>query len=133
DARGIVALDSLGQDMRYAWRGLRNNPGFTTAVVLTIGLGIGANAAMFGVVDRLLFRPPPFLKTADRVHRVFVSYTWNGSPQTERSFAHKRYLDFGQWTTTFDRIAAVADRDLAVGLGEESREMNVVAASASFF
>src|SRR5689334_17496956 len=50
------AIDVLRGDIRYAARGLRNKPGFAAAVILTLGLGIGANAAMFGIVDRLLFR-----------------------------------------------------------------------------
>src|SRR5690242_2452711 len=56
DARGIALLETIAQDLRYAARGLRAKPGFTAAVVLTLGLGIGANAAMFGLVDRLMFR-----------------------------------------------------------------------------
>ena len=49
-----MTLESLGQDLKYAVRSLRTKPGFTLAVVTTIALGIGANAAMFGIVDRLL-------------------------------------------------------------------------------
>jgi predicted permease len=133
DVRGVAMIDALWQDLRYAWRGLRTRPGFTTAVVLTFGLGIGANAAMFGVVDRLLFRPPAHLMSADRVHRVFTSYVWDGEERTDRNYAYTRYTDFMRTTTSFDVMAAYGDRTQAVGVGQNAREMMVQAASASMF
>ena len=60
-------LDHLQQDARYALRGLRRSPAFTLSVVVTLGLGIGANAAMFGVIDRLMFRPHAYLRDPGRV------------------------------------------------------------------
>ena len=57
DARGVDRIESLMQDFRYAWRGIVTRPGFASAIVLTLALGIGANTAMFTIVDRLLFRP----------------------------------------------------------------------------
>src|SRR4051812_38906817 len=73
DARGTVLLETVMQDIRYALRGLRAKPMFTAGVVLTLALGVGANAAMFDIIDRLLFRPPAFLRDADQVGRVYLS------------------------------------------------------------
>jgi len=133
DSRGISMFDTLSQDLRYAWRGLRSKPGFTTAVVLTLGLGIGANTAMFGIVDRLLFRPPAYLIAPDRVHRVYVAYMWEGAERTERTLEYTRFVDLTRWTTSFDRTAAAAYRSLPVGTGEDAREMPVATISGSFF
>ncbi|MEP6731096.1 MAG: ABC transporter permease [bacterium] len=133
DSRGIALIETLMQDFRYAMRGLRIRPGFTAAVVITLALGIGANAAMFGIVDRLMFRPPAYLVAPDRVHRVYVSYTQDGVENTENGFSYARYADFARLTTSFDHIAAVGYRTLAIGAGDDAREMNVGTVSAGFF
>jgi putative ABC transport system permease protein len=133
DARGTALLETLLQDLRYAFRGLRAKPGFTAGVVLTLGLGIGANAAMFGIIDRLLFRTPAYLRDADHVHRVYVSWTQDGSERTERNLEFARYLDFMRLTHAFSVFAAFQTRSLAVGEGEDARERPVTVASASYF
>ena len=69
-------MDALLADLRYALRTLARSPGLSLAAVLTLGLGIGANTAMFGVVDRLFFRPPAHVVDPDRVVRLYV--TWSG-------------------------------------------------------
>ncbi|HEU4993743.1 MAG TPA: ABC transporter permease [Gemmatimonadaceae bacterium] len=128
-----MRIEAVWQDIRYAVRGLRKKPGFTVAVVLTLALGIGANAAMFGIVDRLLFRSPAYMTQPDRVHRVYLVRTFDGKENFGGWFQYTRYVDLSQWTTSFDVTAAATDVQLAVGVGDDAREMNVNPVSASFW
>lgn len=131
--RGVTLLYALLQDVRYAWRGVIARPGFSLAIVLTLGLAIGANTTMFGVVDRLLLRAPAYLEDADRVHRVYYRYLWNGREQTERNFAYLRYLHVREHVASFDLVAAFSNREMPVGTGAATRELPVMAASAELF
>ena len=128
-----MIVDALGQDIAYAVRGARRKPGFTIAVVTTLALGIGANATMFGIVDRLLFRPPPLLRDAALTHRIYLTQTFRGAARTTPTFHYARFTDFAAGTTSFERFAAVTNRNLAIGVGDAAREMRVAAVSASFF
>ena len=132
DARGTVLLESIAQDMRYAWRGLRSKPGFTAAVLIALGLGIGANTAMFGVVDRLLFRPPNFLRAPDRVHRIVMQYSWNGERRLDNSHSYKRFLELTA-VPSLEKTAVVAQRGIDVGVAAEAEEKQVATASATLF
>jgi putative ABC transport system permease protein len=132
DARGVRVLDTLLRDFRYAVRGLRAHPGFALAVVLTLALGIGANAAMFGVVDRLMFRPLPMLRDPSMVNRAYLTYTFRGDQITQGSIEYRRYLDLSA-STTLAQTAGFRDVDLAVGTGENAHVMHMDAVSASFF
>ena len=70
--------ESTAQDLKYALRGLKRSTGFTIAVIATLGLGIGANAAMFSIIDRLLLRPPPMLRDPALTHRIYLKRTDRG-------------------------------------------------------
>src|SRR3954468_3764437 len=99
-------LENMRQDIRYALRGLRPNPGFTTGVVLTIALGIGANAAMFGIVDRMLFRPPLAMIDPSSVHRLYGSSIFRGK-ESVRNLGNQyaMYHDVATWTSSFSAVA----------------------------
>lgn len=134
DARGLVWLETTVQDLRYALRGLRHRKIFAAGVVLTLGLGIGANATMFGVVDRVLFRAPPTMRHPDQVHRLYRHRLDDGGePRIDRNYSVASWQDLVRDTRSFSQIAAFQTRRLALGEGDEVQEMPVTLASASFF
>ncbi|HUG36704.1 MAG TPA: ABC transporter permease [Candidatus Limnocylindrales bacterium] len=64
--------DRLAQDLEYALRGLARSPGFTAVAVLTLALGVGANAAVFSLLDRLFSQPPPGVAEPEPLRRLYV-------------------------------------------------------------
>src|SRR5262245_19847975 len=66
-----MAWDHLWRDLRYTWRGLTHSAGFAVTVALTFALGVGANAAVFSLIDPLLVRNPPGVVEPKQVHRVY--------------------------------------------------------------
>jgi len=133
DVRGVSWLEVLRQDLRYAARGLRARPAFTASVILTLGLGIGANVAMFGIVDQLLIRPPAYLRDPSRVHRVYLTSVSDGRDVTDGFTEYTRYLDFARYSKTLDAVAVLSSNQFAVGVGEDAKEMPIGVVSASFW
>jgi len=133
DVSGVSWLEVLLQDLRYAARGLRARPAFTASVIVTLGLGIGANVAMFGIVDQLLIRPPAYLRDPSRVHRIYLTTASDGRDVTDGFTEYARYLDFARFTKTLDATAVLAWNQFAIGVGEEATEMTVGVVSASFW
>jgi putative ABC transport system permease protein len=127
-------FDNVSQDLRYALRGLRKSPGFAAAVIVTLAFGIGANAAMFGVVDRLMFRPYPYLKDPSKVHRIYLRQTYRGTTRTKADgIQYRRYTDIRNGTSSFTHLAAFIGPRLAVGVGDAVRERHVGVVSAAFW
>ncbi|HEY9225738.1 MAG TPA: ADOP family duplicated permease, partial [Gemmatimonadaceae bacterium] len=133
DAWGFPAVDIVLRDVRYALRGLARAPGFTVTVVVTLALGIGANAAMFGVIDRLMFRPFPYMRDPAGVNRVYLQTSYQGRPSSNTVFPYLRYLDLANATNTVDEFAAESEWRLAIGTGDASRVGKVAGVSASLF
>lgn len=126
-------LEAFFQDVRYAIRGLRAKPGFTIAVVVTLALGIGANSAMFSIVDRVLFRPPPMMRAPALSHRIYLASTYRGKEFNSGGTQYARYVDLSNFSHDFARTAEYTQRKLAFGVGTDAAELNVGVVSASFF
>jgi predicted permease len=108
EAQGTHFLESLIQDLRFGLRLLRKSPGFSAVAVLTLALGIGANTAIFSVIESVMFRPLPF-SAADQIVRVYstkdgVPITPNGSGLTGGPSAMDM-RDFAQSNHTFQQMA----------------------------
>ena len=116
---------AFAQDVRYALRGLRLKPGFAASVIVTLGLGIGANATMFGIVDRLLFRAPSLIIAPDRTGRIFVPRTYRGRETLNSYMGYRLFLDLKERTTSFDAMTPYYTAKRALGRGDATRMMNV--------
>jgi putative ABC transport system permease protein len=113
-------LADIGRDVRYAFRGLRRNPGFACVAVLTLALGIGANTAIFSVVDQVLLRPTD-VTAFDRVVVVWETDRQTGTIREPASIPD--YLDFSRRSQKLAPLAAFipADVNLSVPGGEPLR------------
>src|SRR5690606_26784850 len=129
DARGVRWLDDVAQDVRYGLRGIRRNPLFATALVLTLGLGIGASAAMFSVVDALLLRPLPYGEPERLVEVHAVNReTGRESPYVRLDFAQ----GWGRRAELFDAAFQHARASVLYTEGAEPVTLDAVVVSPGF-
>jgi putative ABC transport system permease protein len=126
DVGGSHIIETFVQDIRYGLRQLRRNPGFTAVAVLTLALGIGANAAIFSVVNAVLLRPLPF----ERPSQLVVLW------QTVPHFGTNIFTtpDFLAWRSqSFMTIAGISSEDFNVGTGDRADHVSGGPVSANFF
>jgi predicted permease len=121
-------MTSFWQDVRYGLRVLAKNPGFTAIAILTLALGIGANTALFSVVNGVLLNPLPF-PNPDELVAVYSS-----SPTSEQnSISYLNFLDWQKDNHSFAQLGAFRSDDYnMVGVGEPQR-VHIHMISAEFF
>jgi predicted permease len=112
-ARGLLFIENLVQDVRFALRSLRRTPGLTAFVVITLALGVGMTSAMFSMVDALIFRPYPVPHPSSVVTLVSTTHD---SPFDD--FSYREYLDIRDKTKSYEGVVANADME-AVGFSAE--------------
>jgi putative ABC transport system permease protein len=129
DAWGVRLFNELAQDIRYGLRQLRRNSGFTIVAVLTLALGIGANTAIFSVVNAVLLRPLPFHAPNQLVSVVSTRLRGNVADNAS-------YPDFADWRTqnhVFSQMAAYdTDNFTLTGQGEAMHIQGAVVSSDLF-
>lgn len=129
EARSLPFLETLFQDLRFAFRTLRKSPGFTAVAVLTLALGIGTSTSLFSVVDAVLLRPLPY------PHPEQIVRFWEQTPNGHQiNVAGANFEDFRAQNSTFASIAAYSGGGLtSVSGGIEPVRLEVSAVSRDFF
>ena len=130
------AFAGLALDTRLAFRGLARSAGFVVAVVLTLTLGLGANATMFGIVDRLLLRPPAHVVEPERTGRmwVVVPNPFGGSKPFHSSWYGFAIFDaMRPRLRAFSHLAAVASTEHTFGRGDQARPGRVNEVTGDYF
>jgi putative ABC transport system permease protein len=131
--RGIPLLEALLQDVRYALRILRKNPGYAAVAVLTLALGIGANTAIFSAVNAILLRPLPFPEPG-RLMAVWHRPPQKIFPGTSRfAVSPANYLDWRSENHVFGQMAAIGFRSFNLAGMGQPESVAGVAVSADFF
>jgi predicted permease len=129
DARGLPFVSWLLQDVKYAWRSLRKTPGFALAAIATLGIGIGANTAIFSTIDETLFRPLDF----PRSEQLADVFAFNKASSTYLSSSYPDYADFRARSTTFQQLSAFVRMPVNVFWQSRSERLPVEAVTGNFF
>ncbi len=128
DQRAWTWLENLLQDLRYGARTLRKSPGFTAVAILTLALGMGANTALFSVVNAVLLNPLPYPQA-----NQLVGLWWDRMPGQHSSVTYLNFLDWQKQSTVFSSVSAfMQDNMIITGAGEPER-VDGARISANFF
>lgn len=122
-------MESLLQDLRYAARRLRQTPGFTTVAVAIIALGIGANAAIFSIVNAVLFRPQPY----ERPNELVNIYTTDSHGRNPMISSYPDYLTLREQTELFSGVVAFQMHIMSRATDEGSQVVIVESVSADYW
>ena len=123
-------IDSLRHDVRFAWRGLVRSPGFAAIAIATLALGIGANSAIFTIVNAVVMRPLPYPEP-DCLVRVTSDFTGLGS--TDLGLSQPELTDYRDRSGIFEALAGVWALNANLTEVDEPERVEVLIASPSYF
>jgi putative ABC transport system permease protein len=125
-------MDVIWQDLRYALRGLRNQPGFAILAVATLALGIGATTVMFSVIYNVLIHPFPYVG-ANRVVAFQIRDSKRPDSGGRSVFQTAEFLDYKEATQVFDEIIASGGDDVLLTTNDGTEELNGCYVSQNLF
>jgi putative ABC transport system permease protein len=131
EQRGVRWLETLVQDIRFGARQLRKNPGFTTVALLTMVLGIGANTAVFSLVNAVLLRPLPYPDSGQLIELKEVDLRDPARP--ELGVSGPNFLDWRANSRSFASMGLYAWGDFWLADGGESRQVRGLCVTADLF
>src|ERR1700738_1515950 len=111
-------METLFRDVRYGIRSLLKRPGFAAIAVITLALGIGANTAIFSVVNAVLLRPLPYAEA----ERLFVPWGTRGDMQDRTNVSYPDFVDWQAQTKTLEHVAAYNSSGLLLREGDADPE-----------
>jgi putative ABC transport system permease protein len=126
-------MTKLIQDFRYGLRVLRKNPGFAIVAILVLGLGIGANTAIFSVVNTVLLRPLPYEDPARIVHVWHVPPPKSFPGMTRFSVSTANYIDWRQQNDVFEDMAIYTGSSMNLTGGDKAESLVAATVSPNFF
>jgi putative ABC transport system permease protein len=129
---GEVQMTALLQDLRYGLRMLARNPGFAAVAVLTLALGIGANTAIFSVVNSVLFRPLPY-PDPGRLAMVWMRFTDIGLPNDRNWVSAPEFRDLKELNRSFADLAAIGGDVFNLGVRGTPQRIEGADVSPSLF
>lgn len=133
ESSGAALFDSVSQDVRYAANGLRRAPLFTGAVILLLGLGLGLNAAMFGIVDRVVLNGPAHVVDPATLRRVYETTDDPAAGRrTQSAQPYALYSAIRDNARTVQAVAGYAVTRVSIGTGLDSYSVPAVAVTADF-
>jgi predicted permease len=130
EARGVQHMENLLQDLRYGWRMLLQKPAFTIMAVLTLALGVGANTAIFSIVNAVLLRSLPY-RDPDRLVRIFFNEP--GVGLRDVSFSKPELDDLQTRAGVFEDVSPIFEGSENLTGGKQPERVDGVAGSFSYF
>ncbi|HSJ76452.1 MAG TPA: ABC transporter permease, partial [Gemmatimonadales bacterium] len=126
-------LADVWQDLFYATRALWRQPGFTVVAVLTLALGIGANSAIFSLLDRLLLSAPPHIQAADRVVRLLMGESGAGPRFAMSTTSYATFVELQNNTRSFSDLAATTTGSVVLGQGGDATAIQGAKVTGNYF